>query len=216
MIGRKRNGDSLVQCPVAPPELDAFRYTVADQNGFQCPRGAHVRRANPRDTLAADVDSGIKFSKLHRLLRRGRVYAGPINAEKPADAHECAGGDKCGNDECRETCGQGLFFVALNADLERQFELVQQRWIGDTQFGDLADEDDPILGTASANAFSIPAVPVGSRLEGFENFTEVLAGGYFFLPSLKALEFIAKPLSRSDGCERQEPDPAAKAPPAAE
>jgi putative iron-dependent peroxidase len=185
MFGRKKDGTPLVTCPVAPPEIDAFRYRVADQSGFQCPRGAHIRRANPRDSQGQDVESGIKSSKLHRLMRRGRVYAGaPSTCE--------GGGQECGADNNRKSCGQGLFFIALNADLERQFEFIQQRWIGDTQFGDLSNEDDPILGTTPPQAFSIPAVPVGTRLENFAQFTKVLGGGYFFLPSLKALEFIAK------------------------
>jgi putative iron-dependent peroxidase len=216
MIGRRKSGDTLVQCPVAPPELDAFRYAVADQNGFQCPRGAHVRRANPRDTLGPDVESGVKSSKLHRLLRRGRVYAGAINpatpVTRPADG-ECS--LQCGEDECRQDCGQGLFFIALNADLERQFELVQQRWINDTQFGDLADEDDPILGPAQVKAFSIPGIPVGRRIPPWNHFTEVLAGGYFFLPSMQALHFIGREPDQKVCSDAGETAPEAEAPPAA-
>jgi putative iron-dependent peroxidase len=191
MIGRKRDGSSLVQCPMAVPEIDAFRYRVNDADGFQCPAGAHVRRANPRDLLGWDVESGITASKLHRLIRRGRVWA----------KTDCAnpGGANCGDKEHRDPdsdrrCGQGLVFIALNADLERQYEFIQQNWMMNRRFGNLSNEQDPILGNASPRRFTIPAIPVGKALagaDGLDNFTKVIGGGYFFLPGLAALGFIA-------------------------
>lgn len=187
MVGRRRDGSSLVSCPYGPAELDAVRFRVEDFDGLQCPRGAHVRRANPRDMLGKDVPSGIAASKLHRLMRRGRVYCGAERA--------CAAGEStpCGDAVHRERCGQGLFFMALNADLDRQFEFIQQRWIASRSFGDLRDEDDPLLGRAGTRSFSMPALPLGRRLEGLDPFTEVIGGGYFFVPSLSALEFMSQP-----------------------
>jgi putative iron-dependent peroxidase len=185
MIGRRKNGESLVRCPFAPKEIDAFRYRDADLDGFQCPRGAHVRRANPRDSLGWDTPSGIASSKLHRLLRRGRVFA-----NSPAS---CAGegATPCGDAAHRESCGQGLFFMALNADIERQFEFVQQRWFEDPHFGDLASESDPLLGLGKDRTFSIPAMPVGKRITGLADWTTVSGGGYFFVPGISALRFLA-------------------------
>lgn len=188
MMGRRKNGESLVRCPFAPKEIDAFRYREADLDGFQCPRGAHVRRANPRDTLGWDVESGITSSKLHRLLRRGRVFA-----NSPAACHG-DGAAPCGDAAHRESCGQGLFFMALNADIERQFEFVQQRWFDDQRFGDLANERDPLLGAGDNRCFSIPAMPVGKRVTGLAAWTRVSGGGYFFVPGLRALHFL------SEGC----------------
>lgn len=185
LIGRKKSGESLVAHPAEPPEIDAFRYRVNDLSGFQCPRGAHVRRANPRDTLGVDVESGVRSSKLHRLLRRGRVFA--------AQHKSCIGGT-CAQAIHTDTCGKGLFFIALNADLDRQFEFVQRRWIGNPNFGDLSGEDDPILGCSPARsptrAFSVPGLPCGQRELDIEHFTEVHGGGYFFLPGLAALRRI--------------------------
>jgi putative iron-dependent peroxidase len=189
MMGRQLDGRPLVK-PTLPtngtPDPDAFRYLVADANGFQCPRGAHARRANPRDAMARDEASGIASSKLHRLLRRGRVYANDCVARKA--------GTKCDGDSRHRDgqCGKGLLFLALNADLDRQFEFVQSQWLGGSRFGDLSDERDPILGTAPDRAFTVQGLPVGKRIGPLPRFTKVLGGGYFFVPGLKALRFISR------------------------
>lgn len=185
MIGRHKDGRPLLTQPRAPQEEDAFRYRLDDLEGLQCPRGAHVRRANPRDSLGWDIQSGLRIARLHRLLRRGRTYA---RRDRP-----CAGDAQppCDDLSYRDRCGEGLFFMALNADLDRQFEFVQQRWIGNRGFANLADEDDPAVGVAGDRAFSTPAMPIGRRLEGFGQFTRTVGGGYFFLPGLRALRFIA-------------------------
>ena len=185
MMGRYSSGQTLVQHPRAPAEIDAFRYLVDDAHGFQCPRGAHARRANPRDGLASDVASGIAASKLHRLLRRGRVYASACAAQ--------AAGAACNGDAARRGCGEGLLFIALNADLDRQFEFVQQRWIAGSGFGDLRDEQDPILGTSEQRCVTVQGLPVGTRIGPLPRFATVHGGGYFFLPGLKALRFVAEP-----------------------
>jgi putative iron-dependent peroxidase len=188
IIGRGKKGVPLGHGPVAaganPAELD-FAFRVGDAEGFQCPRGSHIRRANPRDMLGWDVGSGIAISKLHRLLRRGRVYRDAPTCGDPGKA-SCRTSDK------PEDCGKGLFFIALNADLDRQFEFVQQRWIASSKFADLWNESDPALGAGASREFSIPGcAPIGRRLTGLPQFTTVKGGGYFFLPSLRALEFIA-------------------------
>lgn len=182
MVGRRIDGTPLVTCPVAPPDPDAFRYRVDDAEGFQCPLGAHIRRGNPRDTLGSDVASGVANAKLHRLIRRARIYAGDCQQ---------AGKAGCGAPEGRRGCGQGLFFIALNADLDRQFEFVQQRWVGNPRFADLAGENDPIMGGPGANAFTVQGPAGGQRTVDIPAFTEMVGGGYFFMPGLAALRFLA-------------------------
>ena len=173
LMGRRRDGAPLewnkVTGPVSDSQADAFRYCVADANGFITPRGAHIRRVNPRDMLGHDVESGIAASKLHRLLRRGRPYR-ELDDDKPS---------------------QGLFFIACNADLERQFEFVHQRWLRNPRFADLDNEDDPIVGApVQGKRFTMPGLPSGEAVS-LQAFTRTLGGGYFFLPGLKALRFIA-------------------------
>jgi porphyrinogen peroxidase len=174
IMGRRRDahgtplGWTETACPMNDSDANLFRYRVQDAAGFATPRGAHIRRANPRDTLGHDVDSGVFSSKLHRLLRRGRPYRGKD-------------GDK-------ET--QGIFFMACNADLERQFEFVYQRWIRNPRFNDLDGEDDPLLGASSdTKGLTIQGLPSGAQMK-LDDFTTTLGGGYFFLPGLNALEFI--------------------------
>ncbi|AMM24903.1 Dyp-type peroxidase [Variovorax sp. PAMC 28711] len=175
MMGRRRDGRSLAALGGSQTGLDGFRYLQDDADGFGCPRGAHVRRANPRDALSGSPQEGVASARLHRLLRRGRVYA-----EAGATESTCEIGQ-----------GQGLMFIALNADLDRQFEFIQRSWIGGPRFGGLHDEEDPILGTAPGRGFTVQGLPVGLRIGGLPRFTTVVGGGYFFLPGLAALAFIA-------------------------
>ena len=225
MMGRYKCGRPLVESPFPPADLNDFRYRQADLEGFQCPRGAHVRRANPRDLLGWDTPSGIAASKLHRLLRRGRVYARDGGCGGGAEG-TCGkavtpgetSGDQSPAPGCRGACGQGLFFVALNADLERQFEIVQARWLANRRFNDLEGDDDLSVPTGQPRHFSIQGMPTGKSLgpeAGLQDFTAVVGGGYFFLPGLRALRFIAAGVLDPGPAPAPAPgDPAPPAPPA--
>ncbi|HEY2246643.1 MAG TPA: peroxidase [Bradyrhizobium sp.] len=173
LMGRQKNGLPLSRKavpgkPILASEANAFRYRVDDANGFTCPLGSHIRRVNPRDGLGVDVASGIKSSKLHRLLRRGRPY---LEAGEPERV--------------------GLFFIACNTDLERQFEFIHQRWLRNPHFQNLFDEDDPIVGSPDKTNFTIPGVPSGDQVS-LAAFTEAQGGGYFFLPGIRALKFLVR------------------------
>jgi Dyp-type peroxidase family len=151
-----------------------FSYGIDDPQGFACPFGAHIRRTNPRDSKQPGDVSEQTITNRHRLLRRGRSYTRT---------------DGNGKEE------KGLLFVALCADLERQFEFVQQTWANSPSFHGLSDEPDPIIGSGKSIAdtpacFTIPT-PAGSiKLTGLQNFVTTRAGGYFFLPSRSALTFL--------------------------
>lgn len=171
MIGRRMNGWPLPTGPHSAASPNDFMYLASDEPGFDCPRGAHVRRAHVRDALAHDETEGIQSSRLHRLLRRGRVYV---------------------DDLAKSSTGDGLMFLALNADLDRQFEFVHRNWIMGSRFGDLSDEQDPILGTRPDRMFTVPGCPVGQRVGPLPRFTWVLGGGYFLVPGMSALRFMAE------------------------
>jgi porphyrinogen peroxidase len=176
MMGRSKNGLPLLwkgdqNAKVSDSTADAFRYRVEDANGFACPIGAHIRRVNPRDSIGTDVQSSITSTKLHRLLRRGRPY---LELAEEGDNRE------------------GLFFIACNADLERQFEFLYQRWLRNFRFDDLHHEDDPIVGSSvQPKMFTTPGLPSGDEVS-VKAFTQTLGGGYFFLPGIKALQFITE------------------------
>jgi hypothetical protein len=92
---------------------------------------------------------------------------------------------------------RGLYFMALNADLRRQFELVQQTWLNGPTPGGSSAEGDPLVGKAATEddqgaprPFTAPARPVRERYEDVPQFVHVRGGEYFFLPGLRALNFL--------------------------
>jgi Dyp-type peroxidase family len=182
LVGRWPSGAPMALAPdkddPTRAEENQFLYNAVDPDGFGCPFGAHTRRANPRDTLGDDPAEALKLTKRHRLIRRARSY-GP-KVDDPLDASD--------------TRERGLMFMAINANIERQFEFVQQTWIGNPSFNGLYDERDPIFGQPGgppSGSMTIPRKPVRRSLHGLGGFVTVRGGAYFFLPSLKALRYLA-------------------------
>lgn len=175
MVGRWPSGAPLVLAPdVDDPSLadsNDFDYHAADPRGLACPLGSHVRRANPRDSLEPGPGSArsLDVNRRHRLLRRGRSYGLPGSGE-----------------EC------GVHFIALNANLARQYEFVQHTWVNNPVFNGLADETDPLIGTrhTKGTSFTTPSRPVRRRYAELPQFVHVRGGGYFFLPGVRALRYL--------------------------
>lgn len=187
--------------------LNGFTYED-DPEGLGCPFGAHIRRANPRTgdmpggrqgALSQLVtllglrkddprDDVVAASRFHRLLRRGRRYGPELSPEQAvaADAVEAP---------------RGLQFICLNANISRQFEFVQNAWIQGPHFAGLDGETDPLLGTRGARLGGGPAERFSAPqaggpclvVRGLPQFVTLRGGGYFFLPSLRAIRFIAGP-----------------------
>jgi deferrochelatase/peroxidase EfeB len=87
---------------------------------------------------------------------------------------------------------QGIYFIVLNADLRRQFEFVQQLWINDPTFNGLDNHKDPIVGdNASGGKFTVQAKPFNQHFDGLPRFVTVRGGGYFFVPGISAIRFLA-------------------------
>jgi Dyp-type peroxidase family len=187
LVGRWPNGAPLVESPDAerPPHADRndFGFRERDPDGLRCPLGAHIRRANPRDMFGDDAKQGLHNANLHRIVRRGRAY-GP---KLPGDLPRADDGQE-----------RGLCFVALNANLSRQFEFIQQSWINNCSFAGLSAERDPLVGKEAVDfddqpvprIFSVQARPVRARYEGLPKFVQLKGGEYFFLPGLRALNFL--------------------------
>lgn len=184
MMGRRRDGSSLTVQPgdgraeSQSATLNDFAFAHDDPQGLRCPFGAHIRRANPRDGLRPDDDMQQAITNRHRLLRRGRAYE--------FSAEEAAKRGGIGPEK-------GLIFTCLCADLERQFEFVQQTWIGSSSFHGLSGEVDPILGWQDPTkpaVFTIPTPSGPVTLDGLETFVTVRAGGYFFMPSRAAIAYL--------------------------
>jgi deferrochelatase/peroxidase EfeB len=175
MMGRWANGSSLVRNPHKPgsdadePDND-FLYGREDPYGLRCPLGAHIRRANPRDSFDPGSPVQIEITNRHRILRVGRGYES---------------GGKDGK-------GSGLLFMCINADIERQFEFLQQTWILDREFHGLEDEIDPVVAYRREGcAMTIPTAHGPLRLQGLAKFVTVRGGGYFFMPARSTLQMLA-------------------------
>ena len=182
MLGRWQDGTPLIHGP-GDPEHDRtrdnnFDYGVDDPQGLQCPLGAHIRRANPRTSLQPGDPQEQAITNRHRILRRGRSY--------------------------EEAGEKGLLFVALCADLERQFEFIQQTWLTSPHFQGLQDESDPIVGSYSdrdkraESKFTIPTVRSAVVLKGVDRFVTMRGGGYFFLPSRSSVAFLLDVAARPE------------------
>ena len=178
IVGRWADGRPLIESAPDDKTLNDFGYQH-DRDGAKCPLASHVRRTHPRDA------SGI-VEVSHRLLRRGMPY-GP---ELKPDANDDDGTPR------------GLYFIALNADLERQFEFVQRRWINAPTGTGLDDDLDPLLSGSQTRPLRMVIPGTGPRplprvIDALAQFVEFRGGGYFFMPSLTAL----KALSRQDAAE---------------
>ncbi|MFD4248565.1 Dyp-type peroxidase [Amycolatopsis thermoflava] len=179
MVGRWPSGAPLVLAPErdepALAEQD-FAYHAEDPHGLSCPLGAHVRRANPRDSLDPDPGSvkSVAVNNRHRLLRRGRSYT-------------IDGADGSGPDE------RGLHFLCLSANLARQYEFVQHTWVNSPVFNGLHDDADPLVAPKNGRGalFTEQATPVRRRHSGLPSFVQVRGGAYFFLPGVAALRYLA-------------------------
>ena len=189
MVGRWPGGAPLTMSPDADrpdlAEANDFTYHADDRAGLRCPIGAHVRRTNPRDSLPPEpgTAASVEVGKRHRLIRRGRAYGPPVTP------------DEAMLEDAETAPERGLHFLALCADIARQFEFVSHTWAMDPHFAGLYDDADPLLGghTGRGTSFTIQARPVRRRLTDVPVFVTPRGGAYFFLPSGSALRFLARP-----------------------
>ena len=150
---------------------NAFGY-ADDLKGLKCPFSAHVRRVNPRDSLANELVA----VDLHHFLRRGTNYGSPLPDGVMMD----------------DGVERGGVFLLFGTHLNQQFEFVQSQWITDGNFNSLGTEEDPLLGNdAPDKMFTIPRVPIRRRLHGLPQFVTLRGGEYCFMPGLGALKWLA-------------------------
>lgn len=186
LVGRWPSGAPLALAPDADEpalaEENDFRYHADDARGARCPVAAHIRRANPRDSLDPDpgTDDSLAVNRRHRILRRGREYGPPLATEDAL---------RGGHDgEAR-----GLHFVCLNANIARQFEFVQHTWLNNPKFAGLYDDADPLVGPSEpyGGTFTAPAEDLRERYTDVPRFVTVKGGAYLFMPGLAALRSLA-------------------------
>lgn len=172
--------------------LDAYNQTLIDfkyrddPKGIRCPISAHIRRGNMRDMLDPRRSSddprtwdGSALTNRRRILRRGLPY-GAFAPENRDDTAE-----------------RGVIFIAMCANIFRQFEFVLQQWINYGLDFKVGNDTCPLLGYHPKNdaKFMIQTDPEGDDcpwvMNAIPQFVETRGGEYFFVPSINTLNMIA-------------------------
>ena len=190
MMGRELNGKPLVG--KAPND---FAYG-ADKEGDGCPLHAHIRRTNPREVTKVAADDRDEMIRTPRLVRRGMSYGPRVDRRDPASLK----------------ADRGLMFMAYNASIAEQFEIVQ-RWVsGGNATGGYSGQSDPFLGVpehGKARTFRyvdngrVMRQPLDDPNEP-RPLVKLEWGMYLFVPAMKTLRAISKPMGRPGLVERGE------------
>jgi deferrochelatase/peroxidase EfeB len=179
IIGRRQDGTSLLLSRENGARAVAHRRRAnyflyeEDPDGFACPFGAHVRRANPRDALPG----GSERTMRHRIIRRGLPYSVPANDDDPAEF--------------------GLVFVCFSASIAAGFEFIQTHWINRGDGLGLGTGPDFLLqqrgddGTL-AGQLLIPGYRNVVLDPPSRPFVGVRGCEYLFVPSRAACEWIVR------------------------
>lgn len=193
MMGRWPGSHPRSGLPLLPVKGGAndFSYEL-DAQGLHCPVHAHIRRANPRSEVPAEI-APMPGRRTARLTRRSMPY-GPRYVSEPAEDEDAERRREAERDKER-----GLVFMAYNASIGEQFEVVQ-RWLsGGNSSGGYSNQSDPFLGVPESGRQRSFRFVDGERTvrmtldgaPGLGNEPEPLVrvewGAYFFAPSLAAL-----------------------------
>lgn len=201
MVGRWQSGAPVMIAPLQDDPLvgeDPLRNNDFEFGGDakqrRCPYAAHIRKTYPRDDLEGVVPNGEAGVQTHRIKRAGIPF-GPEVQEDEAE-------DRATKRE------RGLMFVCYQTSITEQFEFVQKSWSNNTGFvfgktrpnstDPVTPGHDPIIGqTTDGSARTmdepLPNYPTGntrSTLNLPEPFIVPTAAGYFFMPSILALQTV--------------------------
>ena len=190
-VGPVAAGEGAVGAPLAkvrdPARPNDFDW-ADEPAGSGCPLHAHARRANPRERA---IEPG---SRPPRIVRRSLSY-GPPHVADPADS-----------DATRASLEQerGSVFMAYNASLGEQFEVIQRWLAGGNSTGSYASPADPFFGLAEPGhrrhfRFEADGATHRLALDGDDRLHAPPAplvrlewGAYFFVPSLAAVDALGR------------------------
>ena len=165
-------------------ELNDFDFS--DDDGQGCPVGAHIRRANPRGSLAFHG----ALENRRRLIRRGMPYGPTLEEDASAE--------------------RGLVFACYQADIEGQFEFVQSQWLCDGNTFALGADRDPVVADPQGGSQLMRFEGSGGDSPQPPVFVDTVArcvisrgGEYFLVPGLTALRRLVRaPITSLDGASR--------------
>lgn len=188
MMGRHRDGRPLAD----PTATNDFDYRN-DLEGRLCPFHAHIRRANPRQDEVAQGPQDPPGRRRPRLMRRSMSY-GPryvLPDVVPEGGYVHDGQER------------GLMFMAYNASISEQFEVIQRWLTGGNSAGGYSGQSDPLLGVPEVGEdrffrfeHPVAGVPRSHRIaldkapdldEESVPFVRLEWGAYLFTPSVHAL-----------------------------
>jgi deferrochelatase/peroxidase EfeB len=183
MMGRKPGPDGA---PLTDPRVDAASepelQALQKLNAFdfgeetsRCPFHSHIRRLNPRDVARPDKDRNLPQHSIPRILRRSFAYGPPAGSPQQSEReHE-----------------RGLMFMAFNAGIADQYEILQ-RWVsGGNSTGLGSPLADLIAGSPKKTAFAVETKHGVRWLSPpSEPLVSLRWGLYTFVPSLKAIDIL--------------------------
>ena len=74
---------------------------------------------------------------------------------------------------------------------------IQHAWMNSPKFDGLYEDDDPIVGDRGdpygppGGTFTVQQEPLRKRVTGLPRFVTVVGGGYFFMPGISAVRYLA-------------------------
>ena len=185
IVGRFKSGWPVIVSghddPVKGPQplLNNDFEFGGDPKGVACPFAAHIRKSYPRDDTTPG--GGEPDTQTRRIMRAGIPFGPEVGADER----------KAG----RTSRSRGLMFVCYQTSIVDQFEFMMKFWINNPDFHDPGTGQDPLIGQApGANRTRIdtglPKTPPKAPITFAADFVRPTGGGYFFMPSIKAIDTI--------------------------
>jgi Dyp-type peroxidase family len=215
LVGRWASGAPIVKAPdqdnpALANDLDfEFEGEGDDIKGFACPFAGHIRKTYPRDTTrplgSEDPFINESATQTHRLLRRGIPFGKAILGGCPMKSLTSLSGLKA-MFQRKDKGDRGLLFLAYQTSIVRQFEFVSGVWMNNTNFPpnlppavppEAEPGHDAILGQSTDPAtrdrtITLQAPGQNSEVKLPTDWVIPTGGGYFFSPSISALEHLAQ------------------------